>query len=82
MRRTNIILFGTALSQVMLVSMNVVFISKGTVWAMLTTGFLISLVWTFNVSKVAFSNWRTRLIYAAGAACGTILGYYITTLIK
>jgi hypothetical protein len=74
-------LFLTAMLQVALVSMNVVFISRGAIVPMLITGFGISLIWTFNVKRVAFGMWRERIIYASGAMCGTYFGYLITTFI-
>jgi len=76
-------LFVTALLQVTFVSMNVVFISKSMIVPMLITGFLISLIWTLNVKKVAFGRWRDRFIYAFGAMTGTYLGFILSTkLIK
>ena len=77
----NVYLFLTAALQVSLVSMNVVFISKGSILPMLVTGFAISFVWTLNVKKAAFGKWRERLIYASGAMVGTGVGYFITKLI-
>lgn len=74
-------LFLTAMLQVSLVSMNVVFISRGSIIPMLMTGFAISLVWTLNVKKAAFGRWRERIIYASGAMCGTGIGYLITKFI-
>jgi hypothetical protein len=74
-------LFATAFLQVTLVSMNVIFISRGAVFPMLLTGFGISFVWTLNVKKIAFSRLRERLLYATGAMCGTYVGYLITTFI-
>jgi len=78
MKSERIVLFLTALFQVTFVAMNVVFISLG-MWApMLATGFMISLIWTLNVRKVAFGGWADRFIYAFGAMGGTALGYVIS----
>lgn len=68
-------LFFTALMQVTFVAMNVVFISHALIVPMLITGFLISLVWTLNVKKVAFGGWTDRLIYSTGAMVGTFVGF-------
>lgn len=73
-----IILFLTALSQVTFVAMNVVFISKGMILPMVATGFMISLIWTLNVKKIAVGGWLDRLSYASGAATGTLLGYHVS----
>jgi len=75
------ILFTTALTQVMLVAMNVRFIATGQVVAMLIIGFLISLVWTFNISKVAFGTIWDKVTYATGAMVGTGIGFWISHLI-
>ena len=75
-------LFITALLQVTMVSSNVVFISEKMLIPMFITGFLISLIWTFNVSKVAFSNLNDKICYATGAMCGTGLGMLLSTWIK
>lgn len=74
-------LFFSALFQVALVAMNVVFISKGYFWLLLLTGGGISLFWTFNIKKVAFGGWKDRLTYTFGAMCGTGLGYLISNQI-
>jgi hypothetical protein len=82
-RNKNILLFLTAFLQVSLVSMNVVFISQKSLIPMLITGFGISLLWTLNVKRVAFGEWRERIIYSSGAMIGTGFGYYFANyLIK
>lgn len=70
-------LFLTALLQVSLVSMNVVFISKDHFILMLITGFGISLTWSYNVKKIAIGSTADRIVYALGAMVGTGIGYYI-----
>jgi hypothetical protein len=77
MKRTDLSLFFSALLQVALVAMNVVFISKGYLLLLLITGAGISLFWTFNVKRASFGGWRERLIYTAGATVGTGLGYWL-----
>jgi hypothetical protein len=72
------LLFFTALIQVSFVAMNVNFISNGKVLPMLMTSFVLSLVWTFNVKKVAFGNIVDRMIYAGGAMCGTGIGFLMS----
>lgn len=80
MKKTKLALFLTALVQVTFVAMNVSFISRGEILFMLITGFLISLVWTFNVSRVAFGSMWDKITYATGAMVGTGLGYWISHL--
>jgi hypothetical protein len=74
-------LFATAFLQVTFVSMNVVFISKAMIVPMLICGFVISFIWTLNVKKIAFGNWRDRIIYATGAMVGSYIGFEISQLI-
>jgi hypothetical protein len=75
-------LFITGFLQVFLVAMNTVFVSSGLVIPMLITGFLISIVWSWNIKKIAFSTIKDRITYSTGAVCGTGLGWYIAILIK
>lgn len=74
-------LFLTAMLQVTFVAMNVLFISKGMWIPMLITGFMISLIWTLNVKKIAFGGWMDRFVYATGAMCGTGIGYFLSSYI-
>lgn len=76
--KSKILLFTTAMLQTTFVAMNVVFISKELIIPMLITGFCISLVWTMNVTRIAFSSWRDRIIYSTGAATGGGIGFYLS----
>ena len=75
-------LFLTAMIQVTFVAMNVTFIAHGEIIPMLLTGFMISLIWTFNVKRIALGGWLDRLTYANGAMLGTGLGYIISQWIN
>lgn len=81
MNKENIGLFLTAFLQVFLVAMNVVFIHHDKIFALVITGFAISLVWTLNVKRVAFGGWADRFVYATGAGVGTLIGYYLSNYI-
>jgi hypothetical protein len=81
--KNNLKLFFVALIQVMLVSMNVIFISKGYVLLLILTGFGISFSWSYNVKRIAIGNNKERIVYSLGAALGTLIGYYLANyLIK
>lgn len=67
--------------QVLLVVTNTWQVANGKFMGAVAVGFLISLVWTFNVKRVAFGDWATRLIYCLGASLGTASGLIITQLI-
>lgn len=70
-------LFGTGVLQVSLVAVNTYQIAHEKYLGVMIIGFLISFVWTFNVKKIAFGNNIDRIVYASGAACGSLLGLLI-----
>ena len=78
---TSLTTFAYAWLQVTLIAMNTYQIANQKFIGALLVGFLISLIWTVNVGRVAFGcNW-TRLIYATGAMAGTGTGLFLTQLI-
>ena len=79
MRKASIVLFITAFCQVFFVCMNVVFISSDMIIPMLVTGFMISLIWTLNVKRIAIGTWIDRFSYATGAMIGGGIGYWVST---
>jgi hypothetical protein len=72
-------LFISAFIQVMLVSMNVSFISNNKIVLMLITSFFISYFWSSNVKKVAFGGFKDKMIYCTGATLGCLIGYLISS---
>jgi hypothetical protein len=77
--KNRIILFFCAFFQVALVACNVIFISTGNVLGMIVIGFLTSMIWSFNIKKMAFGSIWDRVSYALGAGLGTFFGYLIST---
>jgi hypothetical protein len=73
--------FLQAWAQVMLVVLNTWQIANGKIVGAIIVGFLISLVWTFNVKRAAFATWTTRIIYCAGASAGTGTGLLLADLL-
>lgn len=65
--------------QIGLVAINTMLISKGFYIGVFIVSFLISLLWAFNVSKVAISTIKQKITYAFGAGCGAIIGLSIIT---
>lgn len=63
--------------QIGLVAINTLLIAKGYYIGVFIVSFLISLLWAFNVSKVAISTLNQKLTYALGAGFGAITGLLI-----
>lgn len=73
--------FFYAWAQVALVALNTFQIANAQWIGALVVGFLISLLWTFNVRRAAFGTWADRMIYSTGAMCGTATGLGIAAVI-
>jgi hypothetical protein len=68
-------IFGRAWLIVFLTAANVGFISRGEYVAAFATGGMLSYVWWTNSRTAAHSTLRFgRIVYALGAACGTVSG--------
>lgn len=71
-------LFITGFIQVFFVATNTYFLAKSYVLGVFTASFMISLIWSYNVKKVAFGTVWDRLFYALGAAFGSVAGLLIS----
>lgn len=67
-------LFSTGFIQVFFVAINTYFLSKSYFLGVFSASFMISMVWSYNVKKVAFGSVRDRIAYALGAAFGSVAG--------
>jgi hypothetical protein len=43
---------------------------------------MISLIWSWNVKKIAFGTWNDRIYYASGAAFGSVAGAYLGHIVS
>ena len=68
--------------QVGLVSISTIFITKHLYYGIFIVGFLISLLWTFNVSRIAISSIKQKIIYSLGAGTGAVCGVLLTQLLN
>ena len=75
-------LFITGFVQVFFVAINTYFISRQFYMGILGCGFMISLIWSWNVKKIAFGTWTDRLYYASGAAFGSVAGAYLGHIVS
>jgi hypothetical protein len=66
--------------QVGLVSVSTIFITKHFYLGVFLTAFAISLLWSYNVSKIAISSLKQKIIYSLGAGIGALSGVFITQL--
>jgi len=73
--------FTFAWLQVTLVALNTYQLANQLWIGALIVGFLISLVWTFNTQRAAFSNIIDKLIYSTGAMAGTGTGILLAKLL-
>jgi hypothetical protein len=70
-------IFFTSFLQIGCVAINTVLIAKGYVLGIFFASFTISMLWAFNVSKIALSDLKRKLIYSLGAGCGAVVGVLI-----
>lgn len=77
----NFHLFITGFVQVFFVAINTFFLAKELYLGVMFASFMISLVWSFNVKKIAFGSFRDRIIYSLGATCGSLFGLYLSSFI-
>jgi hypothetical protein len=75
----NASLFFTGFVQVFFVAVNTYFLSQKLYIGVLFAAFMISWIWSLNVKKIAFGTTTDRIIYASGAALGSLVGLYISS---
>jgi hypothetical protein len=69
-------LFFTGFIQVYFVAINTYFLAKEVYIGVIVASFMISIIWSFNVKKIAFGSIKDRIIYSIGAMIGSVLGLY------
>ena len=74
-------IFFTSFFQIGLVAINTLLIAKGYVLGIFIASFTISLLWSYNVSKIALSDFKSKMIYSLGAGLGAVTGYYLINFI-
>jgi hypothetical protein len=73
--------FLLAFTQVLFVSLNTIFLAKNNPSMVFVCAFLISYIWTHNVKKVAFGSELDKIIYAVGAALGSLTGLILSRIL-
>jgi hypothetical protein len=79
--KNQVLLFLSGFLQVIFVSSSTYQIAHGFIFGATITGFLVSLIWSYNVKRIAFCDTTDRIIYAFGAGLGSFLGVYVTKFI-
>jgi hypothetical protein len=77
----NLQLFATGFIQVYFVAVNTYFIANEMYLGVLIAAFMISLIWSFNVKKVAFGSTADRVVYALGASFGCLAGLWSSSFV-
>jgi hypothetical protein len=74
-------LFLTGFLQVFFVAVNTYFISREFYIGVFICGVIISLIWSWNIKKIAFGSTRDRIVYSLGAGLGSLIGLVISVLL-
>jgi len=74
-------LWFTGFIQVYFVAVNTYFLAKEMYVGVLFASFMISLIWSFNVKRVAFGSRWDRVVYALGAMSGSVMGLWSSSWI-
>jgi hypothetical protein len=75
-------IFFQSFFQIGLVSVSTILITKHLYFGIFVVSFLITLLWTFNVSRIAVSTIKQKLIYSLGAGTGAVCGVLLTQLLN
>jgi hypothetical protein len=75
-------IFFQSFFQIALVSISTILITKHLYFGIFVSSFLITLLWTFNVSRIAVSTIKQKLIYSLGAGTGAVCGVLLTQLLN
>lgn len=71
----------TGFIQVYFVAINTYFIANEMYLGVTVASFMISLVWSFNVKKVALGKNIDRIVYSTGATLGALSGLFTSSFI-
>ena len=78
---SKISLFITGFIQVYFVSVNTYFLAKEIYLGVFISAFLISMIWSFNIKKIAFGSFNDRFVYAFGATIGSLIGLWSSSFL-
>jgi hypothetical protein len=64
----------TGAIQVYFIAINTYFLSKEIYLGVIIAAFMISMVWSYNIKKIAFGTLMDRVLYSLGATIGSVAG--------
>jgi len=67
-------LFITGAIQVYFVAINTYFLSREFYLGVTFAAFMISMIWSHNIKKIAFGTLTDRVLYSLGATVGSLAG--------
>jgi hypothetical protein len=67
-------LFATGAVQVYFVAINTYFLSREFYLGVTFAAFMISMIWSHNIKKIAFGTTMDRVLYSLGATLGSLAG--------
>ena len=67
-------LFITGTVQVYFVAINTYFLSRELYIGVTFAAFMISMIWSYNIKKIAFGTLTDRILYSLGATVGSLAG--------
>lgn len=70
-------LFFTGMIQVFFVALNTYFLANTLYTGVMISSFMISMIWSYNVKRIAFGEFSHRMVYALGATLGSIGGLWL-----
>jgi hypothetical protein len=74
-------LFLTGFTQVYFVAINTYFLAREIYFGVFISAFIISMIWSFNIKRIAFGSINDRLVYSFGATLGSISGLWSSLFI-
>lgn len=72
--KSKLSLFATGAVQVYFVAINTYFLSREFYLGVTFAAFMISMIWSHNIKKIAFGTWTDRVLYSLGATVGSLAG--------
>jgi hypothetical protein len=75
-------IFFQAYFQIGLVAISTILITKHYYFGIFIVSALISLLWTYNVSRIAVSTFKQKIFYSIGAGAGAVSGVLFTELFR